>query len=347
MSHYFLTPRAPLHVGEFIGIEREAALEYIPSDTLFSAFVAAWAQQGVDITKRIAACQTAPPCLRLSSAFPRAQSVLFYPMPLGLKLNLGNTALDPKQFKRIRWVSQRIFEQLCQYKPLAHEFTPDHLIHHGSVWLSQAELQGLQNKIARRDDGQLRLWTYDPQEMIVPRVTIDRASQASNLFHSGRVTFSEGCGLWFASQTPANMPQADEWVKTALALLADSGLGGLRSTGHGAFSLEHTSQNLPITQYEYGITLSRFAPRNADEITSSLLAEHSAYRLVTVGGWCQDDVGKPWRRKRLRMLAEGACLKTGALGQIVDVGPDTVMTRPVYRYGLVLQVGVDPKAVYA
>jgi CRISPR type III-A-associated RAMP protein Csm4 len=95
----------------------------------------------------------------------------------------------------------------------------------------------------------------------------------------------------------------------ALDVLADAGLGGLRSTGHGAFCWGWQEKDLPrAEQVGYAVTLARYAPRDVDEITHTLRVERSAYKLVTVGGWCVDDYGHPWQRQRVRLVAEGSII---------------------------------------
>jgi CRISPR-associated protein Csm4 len=131
-----------------------------------------------------------------------------------------------------------------------------------------------------------------------------------------------------------------------LNLLQDSGIGGLRSTGHGGFTVRGIEQpDVQRPQRGYGVCLSRYAPRDAGEIAQALQAPASAYAFVTVGGWCQDDAGKAWRRKGVRLVAEGACLGAAARGHLVDVMPQGVMARAVYRYGLAFCVPVNDAAL--
>jgi CRISPR/Cas system CSM-associated protein Csm4 (group 5 of RAMP superfamily) len=92
--------------------------------------------------------------------------------------------------------------------------------------------------------------------------------------------------------------------------------------------------------------LARFAPTET-ELDATLRPDDAAYQLVTVAGWCNDDTGHPWRRKRLRLVAEGAYLgwPGRAPGAVVDVTPKGVGTfndgRRVYRYGLAYPIGIS------
>lgn len=342
MMVFDLSPRAPLHVGEAVGIERESVQAHIPSDTLFAAIVSAWVRLTEDVDARVDACRAGPETLRLTSAFPRAGDVRFYPHPLGLRwrgLEESNPPnLDEKQRKRVQWVSRGIFEMLIRGADVSSEWRPEHLLQGGGVWVSAAEAQRARDAAGR--DGSL--W----RRTIVPRVVVGRSDNRGNLFHSGRLTFGPECGLWLMAQG-----SHVDWVNEALRLLQEAGIGGLRASGHGAFALStHTEPDLPIPARGHGICLSRYAPGPADpvedqpppaanvaEIEAALQSAHAAYALVHVGGWCQDRAGKAWRRRAVRLVAEGACLGAAARGRIVDVTPQVMraMQPPqlVYRYG--------------
>ncbi|MBN1875841.1 MAG: hypothetical protein JXA33_16580, partial [Anaerolineae bacterium] len=136
--------------------------------------------------------------------------------------------------------------------------------------------------------------------------------------------------------------------------LADAGLGGLRSTGHGGFTFElsdFTMFNRNLS--DYAVTLARYLPAGAAEIASTLQASHAAYKLVVVGGWCQDNTGHPWRRKQVRMVREGSIIgwNNEALGYIADVVPelppgmDQFGGRPVLRYGVPFPIPVAKEAL--
>lgn len=328
MTIFDLNLRSPLYLGEFVGINREATLDWIPSDTLLAAMVTAWAQQGVDVKARLAAINAPHPALRLTSALPRAGTVRFYPAPPRKPQRLFG-ALEVKTLKKIAWLSQGVLDQLSKTDQVpAH--ADDNFLHGKSIWLTTAEREAVDPLLAEDEEGRLSLW----RKQIVPHVTLDRASNASNLFHTGRVTFGENCGLWLGVRGEA------AWVRAALSYLSDAGLGGLRSSGHGAFDAHEQPIDLPeVKADEWGLCLSRYAPQSETEIVQGLQAPQSTYQLVTVGGWCQDDEGHHWRRRAVRMLAEGAVLPASARGGLVDVRPVKPEEwlgpqRPVYRSGL-------------
>jgi CRISPR-associated protein Csm4 len=323
MPIFDLTLRSPLYLGEFVGINRETTLDWIPSDTLFAAMVTAWVQQGVDVKVRLTAIDAPRPALTMTSAFPRAGAVRFYPAPPRKPVRLFDV-LDTKTLKKITWLSKGVLDQLVQSDAIP-AYADENFLHGKSIWLTTTEREEVEPLLSEDEEGQLSLW----RKQIVPHVTVDRASNASNLFHTGRVTFGEDCGLWFGVRGEV------EWARAALSYLADAGLGGLRSTGHGAFEAHDQAIDLPeLKTNEWGLCLSRYAPQSEDEIEQGLQQPQSTYQLVTVGGWCQDDDGHHWRRRAVRMLAEGAVLPASARGGLVPVQPEHVMKRAVYRSGL-------------
>ena len=108
-----LTVKNALHLGEFTGVNRDKALDWVPSDSLFAAIVEAWAQLKVDVTDRLKGFfdQETDPPLRLTSAFPRAGDVRFYPappvLPSGMAVFQGASY---KKAKKVRWLSQQVLD---------------------------------------------------------------------------------------------------------------------------------------------------------------------------------------------------------------------------------------------
>ncbi|MBI3243451.1 MAG: hypothetical protein HYZ49_14295 [Chloroflexi bacterium] len=198
MPIFHLTLRGPLHQGEFVGINREAALDWIPSDSLFAMLVTAWTQTGVDMASRLAGFEAGPPPFLLTSAFPHAGSVRFYPAPQRLPQAVLDSGVAGKTVKKIRWLSAGALDLLRQGQAL--ETAEANFLHGRTVWLTVKEREAIKHLLAEDDEGGSSLWRFQ----VVPHVTVDRASNASNLFHTGRVTFSPDCGLWFAVRGQAN-----------------------------------------------------------------------------------------------------------------------------------------------
>jgi CRISPR-associated protein Csm4 len=335
---YKLRLKGPLHVGTW-GIGREETLNYVPSDTLFGALVVAWASLGLPVEDALSGGPAAS--LRVTSAFPFAGPVRFFPRPL--RSVDWPADLPFKRIKQAAWVSEALFHALRRGElPRQHLDERLNFVQAGRLWLTAPEREAIGRATGLPDYPgepamELRLW----REATAARVAVDRASRASNLFHTGRVSFAGGCGLWLAARGDDLAP-----LEAGLDYLQDTGLGGLRATGHGAFEWSAWPEVPPLPppgDGGYFVTLARYAPAAA-EFERTLRAPQAAFRLETVAGWCLDDANKPWRRRRVRLVAEGAYLgwPGSTPGRLVDVTPEGAGDfrggRRVYRYGLAFPV---------
>jgi hypothetical protein len=124
---YMLRFRSPLHIGER-GIGQEQTREYAPADTLFSALCTMWSLlYGVqsltdDLLTRYGDAGREP--FFLTSAFPFAGEVRFYPKPLRPPDSNPDFA---KRWKSIRWVSERVFQAYLNGEPIALEPEGDNM----------------------------------------------------------------------------------------------------------------------------------------------------------------------------------------------------------------------------
>ncbi len=338
---YRLQMRSPLHVGEQ-GIGNEQTLAYIPSDTLFSALVVTWSTlPGLqDSLAALVDPEAAPPLL-LTSAFPYADDVRLLPRPA---LPLAPTLSDnetTKTVKRVEWVSETVFAALISgidQAALDRQWSQKSLLQAGNVWTTGEEGSRLEAHLPESDAGEHLIWWTD----VVPRVTVDRITNASQIYHVGRTYFADGCGLWFAARGEAIWLDRMEQV---LAFKAVEGIGGLRSVGNGQFTLHMDAAPglladlTTIAETEHGeILLSRLAPA-ADEMIR-LRSDVASYQLVLVGGFSGTPGTTPVVRRQVRMVTEGSVIGAGAAskrppGQLVDVTPETTpwLGHRIYRYG--------------
>jgi CRISPR-associated protein Csm4 len=357
MEYVFrLRLRTPLHIGKS-GIGREGTLGYIPSDTLFGALVVTWAQlEDADPTGWLDGFRTGRPPFLLTSAFPFAGDVRLYPAPAfdpnlsrATRLELG------KKLKKITYISEDILGRWLKGASLDDTVVEptqtkgkviSNLIQGERVWVSAEERRQIAaaQGLPADEPHALRLWS----EGVAPHVVVGRADNRANLYHTGRLYFAPACGLWFGVRG------ADDcWLKRiehALALMADSGIGGLRSAGHGAFAWDRWPRDANQSEPSpggYALLLSRTAPMQAQ--AAAILDPKASYRLVSVGGWCGNDGEEPRKRRRVRLLAEGSAVRWSAesLGQLVDVNPVGAdgLAHGVYRYGYALAVGIADNAL--
>lgn len=349
---YRLTFRDGLHVG-FHGIGQENTLSHIPSDSLFAALAVTRANLHGDAGPWIDQFTKAEPPIRLSSAFPFAGDVRFYPRPPERP-----ASMDLKDWDRIRFVSEGILQGLLK-NTLPEENLPQGLdkeprtglaLQNGQLWLKSDEAMrlppGLREK--KKLDGtpiplslkvvqRQRVW----QESTIPRVTVDRISNTSEIFHTGRIQFSQGCGLWFGVEWNDRNQVQD--LEELLSLLGDAGLGAERSIGYGAFQFERMKQAVAWDNPRPDgrlYLLSRYHPRDAKDAES--LLKHAYYDLVVVSGRVQTAGVANQRRRSARLVAEGSLVGGAAQGGLVDVQPTVQpFPHPVYRYGLALGIGVE------
>ncbi|MSP14764.1 MAG: hypothetical protein EXR62_17620 [Chloroflexi bacterium] len=341
-----------------IGAEQSAVAP--PSDMLFSALLARLAQRSpVAVAELIALFPTGPqeqrvPPFRLTSAFPYAGGVRFYPAP-------RLTAPDPetgRQWKRLAYVSEGAWRGYLHGGSLAGK--DYRLAQQGKLLLTageQAHLPPAWQTLSATALDRIALWQVERRA----RVTVDRLRQAGNIFFSGRTIYAPACGLWFGLQwlrpeAPVGGRRIDWWVELLLRDLGDAGLGDLRSAGFGGCKIEMDQKCIHLPDPAPGgmwVGLSRYHPPPAE--VEAMLHCQASYELVSVGGWVET-LGQgrapgtgDQRRRSLRLLGEGAVLGPvagGITGMLVDVTPnypdgERVLTHPVWRSGLAFPVGMS------
>lgn len=367
LQPYRLNFRSGLHAGTR-GADLEHTTVHLTADTLFSALVDAWRRSGGDPAAFAAPFVAAPadPPFRLTSAFPYAGDVLFFPAPVDTRRVPAGTGDDPqgKALKRTRYLSEQLFLTAIGAQHAPH--TRRLVLQEGALLLDEAEAEALPPSLRNVDAkpgsapprprpltalAHMALWA----DTRVPRVTVDRVSSASTIFHIKRTSFAAGCGLWFGVEwrrpearvggTETSFRQAFD---LALAMLEDDGLGGERAAGYGAFTLAPALPDLALPDArpgDAGWLLSRCILRPG-ELPATLQGEAVAYRLAATAGWLRSAQGTAHRRRRVFVVEEGSCLRAQGeiLGQVVDVGPvgaeGPLLPHPVFRYGLGLVAGI-------
>ena len=366
---YHLTFRGGLHLGTR-GVNLEEAAQAIPSDTLFSALLATIQQQGADLDAFVAPFLSEPPAppFLLTSAFPRAGDLRFFPMPADLTLVFTPALIHDagKKIRRIRYLSEGLLklalsgQMLDGYLPPPDDLTEPTLgaaLQGGALWFSLDEMDALPEDFQRAPGKRHALIRLDVwKQGSVPRVTINRVSSAATIFQAGRVSFARDCGLWFGvewldPQRPAGPGERSyqQAFGEALSLLQDAGLGGERTVGYGAFQAEARPAITLGSAAQPGsrlYLLSRYHPTIA-ELPAALDPQNKvSYTLTSVAGWLQSPAGPAQRRQRLNLVGEGSlvCPPAWPAGDVCDVQPNYRnpggdLPHPVYRYGFALGVG--------
>ncbi len=330
---YRLTFKTQLHLGRATGPAQEGSLglqktvTHIPADTLFSAICQMWTtfydtQSLTDFLSPYTVGGKSLPFM-LTSAFPFAHDVYFYPKPLTFQ----NSS---KKSKRVQFISNNIFRDIISGN--TPEFKDNQVINGEKVWISPEE----KNKLTEIMDDTPVVWKTDTR----PRVTIGSQNAGSEIWHVQTVQFNTNCGLWFAVDFN-NDDKMKSTFETLLQVLGDTGIGGERNAGYGLFDINiENDYVLPNVENENRfVTLSRICPKSKEQL-EQLQTGSVAYNLNKVSA--PDKMSsKQISRKQVYMFAEGSVLNTSEklIGQLVDLRLNND-SQPVYRYGYAWQIGI-------
>lgn len=353
LTVYRLTFRSGFHIG-VRGVNLEESGIYIPSTTLFAAMFDASLRAGGDPERLAKPFVEGDPPFLLTSAFPYAGEVYFFPMPVPLDRWFTSGVLQgrTKELKRIKFLSENLFRLMLEGKrmdewlfPEKEETEPTNglALQGGTFWLTVGEAQKLPPPMRSVSWKALRHHIVFATTR-APRVTLDRISSTSNIFYAGKIHFSSECGLWFGVQWRSPNSLFKETFRKALAILAHDGLGGDRTIGYGGFEWEETTVNLSLPEPENGglmWLLSRYHPRDSE--FPGALAGSPGYVLTPLAGWLRTWQSASRRRKRLWLISEGSLVQatgSGPWGNLIDVRPDDDFPHPVWCYGFAIGAGV-------
>lgn len=356
---YRLKFKTQLHLGRATGAAQTGSLglekteTYISADTLFSAICQTWSTfyDTASLTDFLKPYTEQSPTLpfMLTSAFPYADNVYFFPIPLTFR-GSEETADDlKKKIKKVRFISESIFQNIISDD--LPDFHKDYLINGENIWISADEKEQLKNvlltteelaqlekakvvKLKKLIDEKLNVWTTS----IRPRVNIGAQNAGSEIWHVQTVQFNTNCGLWFAAKFDSD--ETKHKIETLLRVLGDNGIGGERNAGYGQFEFTQAELEIPTDEKgEQFVTLSPICPRSEEQL-AEIRKGDVAYNINTLSGWIgsHDTVKK---RKQVNMFSEGSVLNTceKPIGRLVDLQPDN-WCHPVFRYGYAWQVGI-------
>lgn len=334
------------HFGEQ-GLGQENTRAFWSSDSLFAALIARLAivqgAEAVEIwTQPFLSGQ--PPFI-ITSLYPRAGEVLFFPVPLAATLPDGKLlpeSVRPKELKRVQFVSEGLYRTLLRGKSLVEIQNQAEKIQNGRVWLTQEEFRKLPAQFRRL--GEDRIWEIEKR----PRVTVERTSNQGVLFHVGAVHFAKHCGLWFGVEWLSPSTFHQDWFGNLLSDLGDAGLGAERSVGYGKGEFTRVGSLILPSPQKAWTSLSRYLPRS--EEMDAFSYKLAAWKVQAVGGWLVSFQKSGQRRRLINMIQEGATLGLPSssqppYGRIVDVRPryksgiEFPVEHPVYRCGLTVAVG--------
>lgn len=336
-----LRPSTPWRIGPDSGA-RDQAASVLHSDALYSAVTGAMAQLGwLDEWLTATAREGAEPAVRFSSAFPFQRGTLFVPPPAGLWPPHPASTAQPA---RVRWkgagfVSTRLLGPLLRGEEPNEE-----------NWAVDGHSGCLLPVASRQVTGPFRLLHRS-------FAAVDRPSGGVVAPHSSTcLQFAPGSGLWCAVQF-SNQNAYAVWspkLEAAFRLLADSGIGGLRSRGFGrartpefqagplaellgieSLGLDMRGQNAGAGSSAYWL-LSLFSPSAQDSVDWQ--AGH--YSLLVRTGRTAEAAGGGLKRAS-RLVKEGSVLLAAAppVGTVQNVAPEGA-AHPIYRAGYAFSVPI-------
>jgi len=360
---------SPLHLGaEGTGVEK--TYDFLHSDTLFSAICHGWlkiyGRKSLEcLLKEFPKVdQTSIPTpFVISSAFPFVEK------------SDGTTYFLPKPLKRPPFpeFEERPSQERKEAKKVKKTLDDMGLIDLEFFWEWAKTVEPEDFDTKRWKSYQERF--NEIREMldksvtsdIRPRVTKDRRTGNSLLYHFGLIYFSEDegkgkSGLYFLVK--CRDEDVENRLKAVLKLLGEIGIGGERSSGYGRFKAEWCELDerwaIPqeILDYPSGrVTLSLYYPSNYDAVLPVV-----NYGLLRRTGWVESPFApKPEHRLVVHMFEEGSIFdvnknlslfkiaplsipaETFGVGALVDVAPKKFLDRighSVYRYGLAFTVPV-------
>lgn len=342
--------RSPAHFGE-VGIGIEETSERVRSDTLFSAWVSAYARL-FDVENLLnqfpRSQQELPqkPPFRLSSTFIYREDgercIYYLPKPLEFPRGypVGKDLKFTKTYKKLNYLPLEVWKRWYQ----GIGFTERDI----------AELIAEADKKANDIDPLHQAGTFDYGKAYkihqTPKVAIDRTTRATNFYHTGFVQFEweqpKQSGLYFLLNFTEPNQKLENELHAALNLLGEEGLGGERSSGAGRFEvewLELTEDWKSVVNIEQPTHYSLMSLFWELPLPEGLVPKDktASYAIQERGGWiASPSSGRQLRRKMVQMFAEGSVFPALPLGKLADVTPDQFKQHKIYRSGISLSLPI-------
>lgn len=312
---YKLKFKGSTHFGE-TGIDLENVSERVNSDTLFSAMINAMSQfnQKDDVSEFINKFKENPPFL-LSSLFVYYNNFQFLTRPMDdYHLSDETRRKKAKELKRIKWLTLDSFIKRM-----------------GEGQLSEDDISIMESEQSKYRDA----FTIE----IRPRVSLDRTTLSSNIYHSGFVYFKKNAGLYglvaFRDSLLVNQ------YKKILNGLGETGLGGEKTYGCGMFEVVNFEKVSGVLKEILECKVSKYTLLSLyhpnEEEKANLASSFIAYDLTRKRGWVTTGrYALPLKRKSVGFIIEGSVSSNPLKGALVDVTPDNppkILSHSVYRHG--------------
>ena len=335
------------HFGE-TGIGLEAASERVRSDTLFSAWISAYARLfgSQAVGDLLTAIKENPTAWRFSSTFIYRQirNLYTYYLPKPFVFPQGYPIEDDldftKEYKKLNFLPIDIWHRWYQTNT---GFTEDDS-YELREWAKRKKAE--EREFEDNELYQSKTFTYDRTfaTTIVPKVAIDRITRATNFYHTSFVKFisdqkkGEYTGLYFLVYFADSFAEVyKKPLEIALQVLEEEGLGGERSSGAGMFTAEWKDldpdwQKIlnPDLENPHYCLISMYWQ---EKLPPELLAPSALYEVKERGGWITSS-NRQLRRKSIRMFAEGSVFPIQPQGKLADVTDPRFTNHSIYRSGI-------------
>jgi CRISPR type III-A-associated RAMP protein Csm4 len=321
-------PVGPWRFGPDSGARDRVDLIY-HSDALYSAVCSAMSQLGL-LEEWLEATATAAsaPAVRFSSLFPFSGDTLLIVPPRSLWPPAESTKI---RYKGAHFVPLSVIESMLAEKTIDED-----------RWTVDGESECLVPVNPGRGPFRVALRSS---------AGVDRLSNAAVEVHSTAcLEFARGAGLWTIAQF-ADEAAESRWrapVRSALLLLADSGLGGERSRGWGRSEAPEwqpwSLQVLPqVTPHEAPVTdaahwlLSLYTPAENDAVDW----KRGNYATVVRNGRIESSARWGQPKQPTTMITEGSVLLASSelRGAASNVAPEG-FPHPVYRAGFAVTIPI-------
>ncbi|MCL1465977.1 type III-A CRISPR-associated RAMP protein Csm4 [Argonema galeatum] len=338
--------RTQAHFGE-VGIGIEETGERVRSDTLFSAWISAYARlfekDAVEELLQQFLDSSTPP-VRISSTFIYREegdrTIYYLPRPLQFPINYpkDNDLEFFKTYKKLNYLPLEVWQRWYQ-----------------GVGFLGTDREELIAETKGKSNGHLcQAGTFDYKKAFKigqePKIAVDRITRATNLYHTGFVQFlweqnsddiNSLSGLYFLLHFSESDRHLEDNLHAALHFLGEEGIGGERSSGAGLFTIEW----FQLDKDESWKNAIAFIGGNHHCLISLFwelplpdgLLNDASYEILERGGWI---AGYQLRRKMVRMFAEGSVFPLPPSGKLADVTPGEYKLHPIYRSGISLSLPI-------
>lgn len=323
-----LRPAGPWRFGPDSGA-RDRVDSICHSDALYSAVTHAMGRLGsLESWLEATATESSTPAVRFSSVFPFQRDTLFVPPPRSVWPPAASAKI---RYKAAKLVPVAFIQSMLADQPIEEE-----------RWTLDGESECLLPTDRNRSGGPFRTGMRS-------NIAIDRLSSGTLEPHSTAcLEFAPDAGLWMLVVFADEEAQS-RWsgpTRSALKLLADSGMGGERSRGWGRSSdpewadasqlFQEPAEQQPTAQWL--LSLYDPVPEDAIDWTSG------SYATLTRSGRVESSERWGDLKQRTRMIVEGSVLMTERplRGRVRDVAPEG-FPHPVYRAGWAVSITIPWK----